>query len=336
MAPCLGAQGVRLHQPDPRDLSADEGEAERRDRQRHRHGRREPSVRIHLRRGSKLRARGLHQGDGQRLARAWRARRRRASALHAHRSHHHADEGGAEGEVGRREPLRRAGRQRDRTRAGGRHGVLSSFAASRTALGRGAQHGQLDKWGQINFLKRVSLVQRVVAIGGGGFLMEDTSSPIDHYLLSLAKSDVPRVCFIPTPSGDLPEHLDKFYQAYSTPGCHPSHLSFFRKPSHGSVPLENFETHLLSQDIIFVGGGNTKSALAVWREWGLDIVLRKALEAGVVLSGMSAGAMCWFQQGLRSPLQQRPKAPLTSPLCDRGVSYWACDRDRRLCGCAVL
>jgi len=141
-------------------------------------------------------------------------------------------------------------------------------------------------------------VQRVVAIGGGGFLMEDKSSPIDHYLLSLAKSDVPRVCFIPTPSGDLLEHLDKFYQAYSTPGCHPSHLSFFRKPSHGSVPLENFETQLLSQDIIFVGGGNTKSALAVWREWGLDIVLRKALEAGVVLSGMSAGAMCWFQQGL--------------------------------------
>src|SRR5260221_3868266 len=106
--------------------------------------------------------------------------------------------------------------------------------------------------------------------------MEDKSSPIDHYLLSLAKSDVPRVCFIPTPSGDLLEHLDKFYQAYSTPGCHPSYLSFFRKPSHGSVPLENLETHLLSQDIIFVGGGNNQSALAVLRGSGLGIVLMKS------------------------------------------------------------
>jgi dipeptidase E len=154
-------------------------------------------------------------------------------------------------------------------------------------------------------------VHRVLAIGGGGFLMEDGPSPIDYYLLSLAQRAKPRVCFIPTPSGDLPEHLDKFYLAYSTALCDPSHLSFFRKPSERSVPLDGFKEQVLSQDIIFVGGGNTKSALAVWREWGLDIVLRKALEAGVILSGMSAGAMCWFQQGLTDSFWGPEYQPLT-------------------------
>ena len=123
-------------------------------------------------------------------------------------------------------------------------------------------------------------------------------SPVDRYLLGLANRDEPRVCFVSTPSGDLPEHLEKFYQAYPTALCDPSHLSFFRKPSDRSAHLQELESHILSRDIVFVGGGNTKSALAVWREWGLDVVLRRALEAGVVLAGMSAGAMCWFKQGL--------------------------------------
>lgn len=154
------------------------------------------------------------------------------------------------------------------------------------------------KIGFLYSLVSILSVQRVLAIGGGGFLMEDRPSPIDRYLLGLVERDKPRVCFIPTPSGDLPEHLDKFYQAYPTARCDPSHLSFFRRPSERAAPLDEFEEHILSQDIVFVGGGNTKSALAVWRDWGLDAVLKEALEAGVVLSGMSAGAMCWFQQGL--------------------------------------
>ena len=141
--------------------------------------------------------------------------------------------------------------------------------------------------------------------------MEDGPSPIDRYLLGLAERDKPRVCFIPTPSGDLPEHLDKFYQAYPTALCDPSDLSFFRRPSQSGVPLEGFEEHVLSQDIVFVGGGNTKAALAVWREWGLGAVLKKALEAGVVLSGMSAGAMCWFQQGLTDSFWGAEYRPLT-------------------------
>jgi peptidase E len=139
---------------------------------------------------------------------------------------------------------------------------------------------------------------RIVAIGGGGFLMEDSNSPIDDYLLTLTGKSCPRICFVPTPSGDSEEHLEKFYAAFSRKDCRPSHLAFFRKQRPNALPLSDYPEHLLAQDAIFVGGGNTKSALAVWREWKLDAALKQAWSAGVVLSGMSAGALCWFQVGV--------------------------------------
>ena len=141
-------------------------------------------------------------------------------------------------------------------------------------------------------------IQQILALGGGGFLMEEAPSPIDAYMLSLTGKSKPKVCFVSTPSGDHPEHIDKFYAAFGPEACMPSHLAFFRKPIAGSIPLAHLETGLLDQDLIFVGGGNTKSALGVWREWRLDEVFRRASLAGVVLAGMSAGAMCWFESGL--------------------------------------
>jgi peptidase E len=105
------------------------------------------------------------------------------------------------------------------------------------------------------------------------------------------------VCFIPTGAGDPEEWLAKYYKAFSRLGCRPSHLAFFRKPRRGSIPLTQIEKGLLGQDAIYVGGGNTRSMLAVWREWGLDRMLKKAWNAGVLLGGMSAGAICWFKYG---------------------------------------
>jgi peptidase E len=96
----------------------------------------------------------------------------------------------------------------------------------------------------------------------------------------------------------LPEHIEKFDLAFSSAVCEPSHLAFFRKPGDRSIPLGDLESHVLQQDVVYVGGGNTKSALAVWREWGLDRTLMRAYEAGVLLCGMSAGAMCWFEAGI--------------------------------------
>jgi peptidase E len=141
-------------------------------------------------------------------------------------------------------------------------------------------------------------MRRILAIGGGGFLMEDAPSPIDAHVLRLTGKTKPRICFVPTPSGDLPGHIEKFYSAFSTATCQPSHLTFFRQPSAGSVPLAAFGAHLLAQDAIYVGGGNTRSALGVWREWGAAEVFTEAYAAGVLLAGVSAGAMCWFEAGL--------------------------------------
>lgn len=142
------------------------------------------------------------------------------------------------------------------------------------------------------------MARRILAIGGGGFMMEDGISAIDAYICDLTGRSKPKVCFIATPSGDLPAHIDKFYTTYAALGCETSHLAFFRLPSHNAISVTDFARHLLAQDAIFVGGGNTKSALAVWREWAVDEALRAAWENGVLLAGMSAGAMCWFESGL--------------------------------------
>jgi dipeptidase E len=95
----------------------------------------------------------------------------------------------------------------------------------------------------------------------------------------------------------MPDGIEKFYAAFSKDRCDPSHLAFFRKPSLGSIPLSKYAEHLLAQDVVYVSGGNTKSALGVWHEWGLNRVFRRAYASGVLLCGMSAGAMCWFESG---------------------------------------
>jgi dipeptidase E len=141
-------------------------------------------------------------------------------------------------------------------------------------------------------------MKRILALGGGGFLMENRHSPIDQYIVKLTGKVKPRICFVSTPNGDLPEGIDRFYEAYGSLDCEPSHLAFFRKPAPGAIVLSSIEEALLGMDAIFVGGGNTKSALGVWREWGLQGVFKQALAAGVLLSGVSAGALCWFDGGL--------------------------------------
>lgn len=127
--------------------------------------------------------------------------------------------------------------------------------------------------------------------------MEDAPSPIDSYMLRLTGKQKPKICFVSTPGGDHPEHIDKFYAAFGMQACTPSHLAFFRKPAAGAIPLADLEAHLTAQDIVFVGGGNTKSALGVWREWGLIDIFRRVSSNGVLLAGMSAGAICWFEFG---------------------------------------
>ena len=133
--------------------------------------------------------------------------------------------------------------------------------------------------------------QHIVAIGGGGFGRSLGDLKIEKYIISLVKKDRPKICFIPTASGDNDLYKLNFYRAFSKLNCIPSHLDFFSR-------TENLEKKIFSQDIIFVGGGNTKSMIAVWREWGLDKILYKAYENNIVMSGVSAGAICWFDKGI--------------------------------------
>ena len=134
-------------------------------------------------------------------------------------------------------------------------------------------------------------MRQVIAIGGGGFGRTQQSNLIEQYILDQCEQEKPNICFIPTATGDLDPYIVNFYTVFSKLHCNPSHLSFFKR----TIDLEK---HISKQDIIFVGGGNTKSMLAVWRDWGLDVILKKAYDQGTVMSGVSAGAICWFEQGL--------------------------------------
>lgn len=127
--------------------------------------------------------------------------------------------------------------------------------------------------------------------------MEPENPLLDQYCLDCTGKTAPKVCFIPTASGDSEDFLSRFYTAFARYSCKPSHLAFFRHPRLGAIPLADVEQYLLNQDLIYVGGGNTRAMLAVWREWNIDEILRKAWGSGILLAGMSAGSICWFEYG---------------------------------------
>jgi peptidase E len=127
--------------------------------------------------------------------------------------------------------------------------------------------------------------------------MEKDGSLLDDYVLSLAGATRPRVCFLPTASGDADHYVVRFYRRFAA-ACEASHVSLFRRDQGAGGVEEDLASHLLAQDLIYVGGGNVVSMLGAWRAHGLDVVLRKAWRRGVVLCGPSAGSLCWFEQAL--------------------------------------
>ena len=140
--------------------------------------------------------------------------------------------------------------------------------------------------------------KNIVAIGGGGFGRSLGSLEIEKYIISLISKKRPKICFIPTASGDSSLYKLNFYRAFSKLDCITSHIDFFSR-------TENLEEKVLTQDIIYVGGGNTKSMLAVWKEWNLHHILRDAYEKGIVMSGVSAGAICWFEKGITDSFAEK-------------------------------
>lgn len=132
--------------------------------------------------------------------------------------------------------------------------------------------------------------RQVIAMGGGGFSMEPENPLLDQYVIKQARKTRPSVCFLPHATDDAVRYTFKFFKAFTQLNVKPTHLSLF------SPEIADLESFLMEQDVIYVGGGNTKSMVALWREWSLDKFLRKAYENGTVLAGISAGANCWFEQ----------------------------------------
>ncbi len=131
-------------------------------------------------------------------------------------------------------------------------------------------------------------MRQIVAIGGGGFSQEPENLALDRYILSSTRGK--KVCFIPTASADSQDYIDRFHGAYGSLGCETSHLSLYWPHRL------DFDAFMMEQDVIYVGGGNTRNLVVLWKDWGLDTAIRKAYENGTVLAGISAGANCWFEE----------------------------------------
>ena len=133
---------------------------------------------------------------------------------------------------------------------------------------------------------------QIVAFGGGGFSMEWGNTLLDDHVLSLTGTEHPKVCFLPTASGDADHYVVRFYRAFPSSACQPSHISLFRRETGVGDP----RSHLLAQDLIYVGGGSLVSLIGTWRAHRIDVALREAWQASVVLCGGSAGSLCWFEE----------------------------------------
>lgn len=134
--------------------------------------------------------------------------------------------------------------------------------------------------------------KHIIAFGGDGFYTEPSNKLTANFLLHLARRTPPKVCFVPTASGDSESYVQAFYARYTPDICEASHLPLFLRE------VKDLRAFLLSKDVIYVGGGNTANMLAIWRVHGVEDILREAYEAGIVLCGTSAGALCWFECGV--------------------------------------
>jgi dipeptidase E len=154
--------------------------------------------------------------------------------------------------------------------------------------------------------------RRIFTLGGGGFSMEPDNPALDDFLLSISRNPArPKVCFVPTASGDNEGYVAHFRDSFSDGRAEPSVLCLFPRQH---ADLREF---VLAQDVVYVGGGSTANLLAVWRTHGLDRILKEAYDEGVVLAGISAGMNCWFEASVTDSF-----GPDLAPLHD-GLGFLA-------------
>jgi len=140
-------------------------------------------------------------------------------------------------------------------------------------------------------------LRRILALGGHDFTSRPPDRAVCELMLRLGSERAggrPRICILPTASGDTSEQIGRFYAAFGERACEPSDISLFRL---GRRPMA-LRDHLLSQDLVYVGGGSLVNLLAVWEAHEIGAILSLAWRQGVILAGQSAGAMCWFEAGI--------------------------------------
>jgi dipeptidase E len=134
--------------------------------------------------------------------------------------------------------------------------------------------------------------RKIITMGGGGFSMEPENLLLDRYFISLAQKKNPKICFIGTASGDAQNYIELFYENMKNHEVTASHLSLFNGPK------ESLRDFIFDKDIFYVGGGNTRNLMVLWKEWGLGELLKEASQAGKILGGISAGSLCWYEEGV--------------------------------------
>jgi len=154
----------------------------------------------------------------------------------------------------------------------------------------------------------MATIPRILALGGHDFTTRPPDRAVCELLLKLATERAggrPRICLLPTASGDTSEQIGRFYSTFGERACEPSDLSLFRL---GRRPMA-LRDHLLEQDLVYVGGGSLLNLLAVWEAHDIGAMLSIAWREGVVLAGQSAGAMCWFEAGITKSSGKPLSAP---------------------------
>lgn len=166
--------------------------------------------------------------------------------------------------------------------------------------------------------------KQIVAMGGGVLAPDTGNFKLEEYIVVASGATRPRICYVATASGDDTTYVSRFYESYGHFDARLETLPFFRR-----TPAD-LRAVLFACDVVHVGGGNTRSMLAVWRDWGFDAVLREAYERGVLLCGSSAGAICWFDAGVTDSI-----ADDLTPLECLGILPGSCcphydgEKDRR-------
>lgn len=135
------------------------------------------------------------------------------------------------------------------------------------------------------------MASHLFAIGGGGYYGPQGGP--NRMILEILKTtgkNYPKICLIPTAQGDKPDSINEFVHVMNRMRAHPNYLALY------AVPTRDLESYVMEFDAVFISGGNTRNLVALWKEWELDRILVKAWRAGVVMSGGSAGANCWYEQ----------------------------------------